>query len=318
MSAVATIAVSEADGELRLDRWFKRHYPNLAHGRLEKLLRTGQIRVDGKRAEASTRVAPGQMIRVPPLDAPDAAPRPPIARPRKPVSPERVKALASRILHQDGEVIVIDKPAGLAVQGGSGITESLDDWLDALAEGGEERPRLVHRLDRDTSGVLVLARGARVAAEIAKAFQGRAVEKLYWAVTVGVPELRDGRIDNRLAKEARGDKERMAEAGEDGVRAITEYRVLDAVRRHAALLELHPLTGRTHQLRVHCAGLGTPILGDGKYGGAAAFLPGADLPKRLHLHARRIAVPRPGRDLVVIAPIPPHFKETLAALGLQA
>jgi 23S rRNA pseudouridine955/2504/2580 synthase len=310
VTGVQTIAVADTDAEIRLDRWFKRHFPALAHGRLEKLLRTGQVRVDGRRASAGQRLAPGQVIRVPPL-AP-ATPEPP----RPAVGEREAAALRALVLHRDDDVLVIDKPAGLAVQGGAGTTRHLDGMLDALRFDAAERPRLVHRLDRDTSGVLLLARTAAAAAHLAEAFRGKDAEKLYWAVVIGVPSPRAGRINQPLAKKRGHGGERVAAAGEEGQRAITDYRTLDTAARRAAWLEMAPVTGRTHQLRVHCVALGTPILGDGKYGGAAAFLPGAELPPQMHLHARRIRVPLPrGGVLEVSAPLPAHMRETFRYLG---
>jgi 23S rRNA pseudouridine955/2504/2580 synthase len=226
------------------------------------------------------------------------------------------------VIHKDAEVLVLDKPHGLPVQGGPGIARHLDGMLDALRFEAEERPRLVHRLDRDTSGVLVLARTIAAAAKLASAFRGRDVEKTYWAVTVGQPTPPEGRIDIALARRGGPRGERTAaldpEEAEEGARAITDFRTLDAARRRAAWLELKPLTGRTHQLRVHCAeGLGCPILGDGKYGGAAAHMEG--LSGALHLHARALRLPHPaGGWLEVAAPLPPHMRETFAFFGFEA
>ncbi len=215
-------------------------------------------------------------------------------------------------------MIAIDKPPGLAVQGGSAVTRHLDQMLDGLAEPGEERPRLVHRLDKDTSGLLLLARTARAAARLTRAFRDGEIGKTYWAIVVGLPPLPRGRIDLPLAKRAGpgGERTRLDDAG--GRRAITEYAVLDRAGRRAAWLALRPLTGRTHQLRAHAAAIGTPILGDGKYGGAEAFPSGLDVARRLHLHARALRVPN-GRGgwTALEAPPPPHFRETLKALGFE-
>jgi 23S rRNA pseudouridine955/2504/2580 synthase len=310
--------VSPDEGETRLDRWLKRHIPHLTQGALQKMLRTGQIRVDGKRAEANTRLVPGQEIRIPPVpETPGRdAPRPP-----KPVDPREAKALEAMVVYKDDHVLVLDKPHGLPVQGGPGIAKHLDGMLDALRFEAEERPRLVHRLDRDTSGVLVLARTAAAAAKLASAFRGRDVQKTYWAVVVGEPSPPEGRIDIALAKRAgaRGERTQALdpEEAKDGARAVTDFRTLDAARRKAAWMELRPLTGRTHQLRVHCAeGLGCPILGDGKYGGAEAHLEG--LSGQLHLHARALRLPHPaGGWLEVAAPPPKHMKETFAFFGFE-
>ncbi|WP_135467691.1 RluA family pseudouridine synthase [Crenalkalicoccus roseus] len=309
-----TVAAEEA--EMRLDRWFRRHFPRLTQGALQKMLRTGQIRVDGRRAEAATRLAPGQEVRIPPLPEGPAPERP--ARP--PVSEQDARALERLVIHRDDSVIALDKPHGMPVQGGPGITRSLDALLDALRFGHAERPRLVHRLDRDTSGVLLLARTPAAAAALARAFRGRDVEKTYWAVVVGEPTPREGRIDIALARLGgpHGERTQAVDDPKQGAHAITDFRTLDAARRRAAWLELKPLTGRTHQLRVHCAeGLGCPILGDGKYGGAAAHLEG--LPGALHLHARALRLPHPeGGMLEVAAPLPPHMRETFAFFGFTA
>ncbi|MXP63992.1 RluA family pseudouridine synthase [Roseomonas sp. M0104] len=307
--------VQAADADSRLDRWFRRHFPQVTQGALQKLLRTGQIRVDGKRAETNTRLARGQEIRIPPLPegpAPDTAPR------ERPVTEEDARALEKMILYRDDSVIALNKPHGLPVQGGPNIKKHLDGMLDALRFGHEERPRLVHRLDRDTSGVLLLARDALAAKRLAAAFRGRDAEKTYWAIVVGQPQFQGGRIDMPLARTGGPQGERTAPAtGKEGVHAITEFNTVDVARRHATWLELKPLTGRTHQLRVHCAAaLECPILGDGKYGGQAAHLEG--LPHALHLHARSIKVPHPeGGTLEVTAPLPPHMLETFGFLGFE-
>lgn len=313
--SVATLTVPPAEADTRLDRWLRRRFPALTQGALQKMLRTGQVRVDGQRAEANTRLAAGQQVRVPPMPT---APAPkPAARP---VPEALARELRARVLYEDARVIVLDKPDGLAVQGGPGITTHLDGALDALAGDGAkggERPRLVHRLDRDTSGVLVLARDAPAAAFLARAFRGRDVAKTYWAVVVGEPEHRGGRIEMALAREqgARGERTVPATKGSDSVRAVTDYDVLDAAKRRAALLELRPVTGRTHQLRVHCAeALRCPILGDGKYGGQAAHLEGLD--GALHLHARALSLPHPdGGTLEVAAAAPAHMAATMGFLG---
>ncbi|MGH7000506.1 MAG: RluA family pseudouridine synthase, partial [Stellaceae bacterium] len=303
MGQVQSIAVSAADAEIRLDRWFKRHFPELSHGKLEQLLRTGQIRLDGKRAVARDRIAAGQIVRVPPLPA--ASPRPPAPRASEP-SARDAKMIQARVLHRDDDVIVIDKPQGLAVQGGTKTDRHLDGLLDTLRFGVEERPRLVHRLDKDTSGVLVLARHARAATKLAEAFRGKAARKIYWAAIVGVPEPQQGCVDQRLAKLPGRLGERVV-PNEDGKRAITYYRTIAQAGDRLAWVALEPVTGRTHQLRAHCAVLGTPILGDGKYGGAVTHVPGVPGNRRVHLHARALAIPHPaGGTLIVMAPLPPH------------
>jgi 23S rRNA pseudouridine955/2504/2580 synthase len=298
----------------RLDRWFKRRFPGLGHGRLEKLLRTGQVRVDGARAKAGLRLQRGQRVRVPPLD--ETRSRPPPA-PRREVSADDARALGAAVLSRDDSVLVINKPPGLAVQGGSKTVRHLDAMLDVLRFGSSERPRLAHRLDKDTSGVLVLGRTARATARLAAAFKAREARKLYWAVVVGVPRPRRGRIESTLAKGGAKGGEKVGESAA-GKKAVTLYQVVDRAGARAAWLALMPLTGRTHQLRAHCVALGTPILGDGKYGGRAAFVPGSGLGDKLHLHAREIVLPHPDGGLLrVTAPLPPHMAAAWEMLGFD-
>jgi 23S rRNA pseudouridine955/2504/2580 synthase len=233
------------------------------------------------------------------------------------VSDADAEFVRSLVIHRDDLVIALNKPAGLAVQGGSGTTRHLDAMLDALRFGATERPRLAPRLDRDTSGVLLLGRTARATAFLARAFQGHEAHKTYWAITVGVPRPERGRIDLALSKSGGKGFERMRGDEEEGKRAITDYAVVDRAGNKAAWLELVPRTGRTHQLRAHCAALGTPILGDGKYGGRTAMLHGVET-RRVHLHARAIEMPHPaGGVLRVTAPLPDFMRETWRFLGFQ-
>jgi 23S rRNA pseudouridine955/2504/2580 synthase len=307
-----TVTVAGEDGAVRLDRWFKRHYPALGHSRLEKLLRTGRIRVDGKRARSSDRVAPGQAIRIPLLDEMVApAPRAP-----RQALPGDEAMLRDAVLHRDDAVIVLNKPPGLAVQGGTGTERHLDGLLDALRFGSDVRPRLVHRLDKETSGVLVLARTVTAAAFLTRAFREKATRKIYWAIVVGLPKLRQGRIDLALAKLPGREGERVRADVEEGKRAITYYQVVDSVGSSASWLALLPVTGRTHQLRAHCAAIDTPILGDAKYGAAAVHLTGVPDAKRLHLHARSLSIPHPlGDTLRVTAPLPGHMRRSWEFFG---
>src|SRR5262249_22215421 len=268
MTATDTVMVAGEDGSVRLDRWFKRHYPALGHNRLERLLRTGHIRVDGKRARSGDRVAPGQAIRIPSLDEMTT----PTPQESRQVSPGDEAMLRDAVLHRDDAVLVLNKPAGLPVQGGSGTERHLDGLLDALRFGSDVRPRLVHRLDKETSGVLVLARTLAAAALLTRAFREKTTRKTYWAIVVGLPKLLQGRIDLPLTKLPGREGERVRADAEEGKRAITYYRVVDNVGSRASWLALLPVTGRTHQLRAHCAALGTPILGDAKYGATAAHL----------------------------------------------
>jgi 23S rRNA pseudouridine955/2504/2580 synthase len=312
--AAQQIEVSADEADVRLDRWFRRRFPGFQQGRLEKLLRTGQVRVDGKRAKANLRLAAGQTIRIPPgieADAPDRSERPA-------VRDADARFVQSLVIHRDPDVIAINKPPGLAVQGGTGTPRHLDGMLDALRFDADERPRLVHRLDRDTSGVMVLARSVRAAAKLGEAFRHKSARKIYWGLVVGVPKPAQGKIDMALAKEGGPGAERMA-ADDDGKRAITLYSVIERVGDRAAWLALLPLTGRTHQLRVHCAeALGTPIMGDVKYGGDAAILPGQGVAARMHLHARRLDLPHPaGGTLSVTADLPEHMREAWRFFGFD-
>lgn len=315
MTGVEIITVCPEDGAGRLDRWFRRRYPGLSHGRLEKLLRTGQVRVDGKRARAGDPVAPGQAIRVPPLpDSPEAAPAPS----PDPIRPRDEPLLRDAVIYRDDWAIIINKPAGLAVQGGTGTERHVDALLETLRFDSAERPRLVHRLDKDTSGVLLIARNAAAAAFFTRAFRHKTTRKIYWAAVAGLPQPPQGRIDLALAKGGRAGRERV-HADEDGKSAVTYYRVIDHAGARVSWLALLPVTGRTHQLRAHCAALGTPILGDGKYGGNAAQLPGGAAAHRLHLHARSLAVPHPdGGILSAVAPLPPHMKRVWTFFGFAA
>ena len=318
--SVSIQTVTEDEADSRLDRFLRRRFPALTQGALQKLCRTGQIRVDGHRVEASARLAAGQAVRVPPMPA---APEK-----RAPVtSPADAKEMERMVLHRDDQLIVLNKPSGLATQGGPGITRHLDGMLDALrAEEGGHRPRLVHRLDRDTSGVIVLARSPGVAAKLAAAFRTRDVSKTYWAVVVGHPTPEEGQIDQPLKRVSGAFGERTVvtdRKDKEGQRAYTNYRLLDAASKKLAWLELQPLTGRTHQLRVHCVSLGTPIVGDEKYaeprdnGSGGSFVEG--LADRLHLHARSLVLPHPaGGLLTVTAELPPHMRDTFATLGFQA
>jgi 23S rRNA pseudouridine955/2504/2580 synthase len=318
MTEVQMVEVGPEDSDLRLDRWFKRHFPELPHGRLEKLLRKGQVRIDGKRAEAGDRVVPGQSIRVPPLGT---APPRDDQLPRTAPQPTAREAAEIRacVLHRDQDVIVLNKPAGLAVQGGTNTSHHLDALLDALQFDAPERPRLVHRLDKDTSGVLLLARSGAAAAKLAEAFRSKAARKTYFAVVVGLPKPQRGRIDLSLAKQpGRGGEKMTPTEDDDGKPAVTYYAVIEHASSKAAFVALMPVTGRTHQLRAHCVALGTPIFGDGKYGGADAQIPGMPICRALHLHASSIVLPHPnGGVLRATAPLPAHMQATWRFFGFS-
>jgi 23S rRNA pseudouridine955/2504/2580 synthase len=302
---------------MRLDRWFKTHYASLPHSRLEKLLRTGQVRVDGARAKSSTRLAEGQTVRVPPL--PDVAPPP---APKYKLSKADRDLLASMTLYEDDDLLILNKPSGIAVQGGTKTPHHIDRLLQALGDGPETRPRLVHRLDRDTSGVLVVAKRRAIAAKLGRAFQTRSVRKIYWALTHGVPKPPQAKIEAALVKAAgpEGDRVRKARPGEQerAQAAVTYYSVVDRAGPKVAFVSLKPVTGRQHQLRAHLAIIGHPILGDEKYPSGAELPEGID--KKLYLHARRISFPHPSGEGVVdvTAPLPPHMAKAFAAFGFEA
>ncbi|MEM9724489.1 MAG: RluA family pseudouridine synthase [Pseudomonadota bacterium] len=334
MPGVQRLTVSQEEADLRLDRWFRRRIPGLGHGRLEKLLRKGEIRLDGARAKASDRVSAGQVVRIPPLPDADldakAPSRPKAAAP----TPAEAAELETRILHMDEAVIAFNKPPGLPVQGGSGHQRHLDGMLDALRFGARERPRLTHRLDKDTSGVMLLARSRAAAAALTRAFRARETRKIYWAALSGAPKPRRGVVRLALVKAPGhgpgGAGEKMqcvpAEAAsrvEGAKGAVTEYVVLEALGDRASWAALRPITGRTHQLRAHMAAIGCPIVGDGKYAASdpvdvarSPYL-GGEISKKLHLHSRRLVVPHPNGDtmLSVEAPLPPHMERSWRALG---
>jgi 23S rRNA pseudouridine955/2504/2580 synthase len=316
MSGVQSREVSAAEADIRVDRWFKRHFPALRHGPLEKLLRTGQIRVDGGRVKASTRLEEGQTVRIPPM--PDEG-SPAKRKHTDEISAEDSDWIRSLVLHSDADVIALNKPPGIAVQGGRKVKRHIDGLLGALAGPGEERPKLVHRLDRDTSGVLLIARRADVAASLGDAFHSRNARKTYWALVAGVPRPREGMINAPLAKKADGaGHEKVVVDAEDGKSAQTDYQVVENAARKASWVVLQPYTGRTHQLRVHCAAIGTPIVGDGKYGGAESRIDGVPGADKLHLHARSITLPHPsGGELTVTAPLPPAMAKTWKFLGFD-
>ncbi|MEM8948662.1 MAG: RluA family pseudouridine synthase [Pseudomonadota bacterium] len=316
MSAVEQRAVASDEADIRLDRWFKRHFPSLGHGHLQKLLRTGQVRIDGKRAQANARLAEGQLIRVPPLGAAESVDLKPPPKPRQ----QDAQELRAMILHEDDALIALNKPAGLAVQGGSKTKRHIDGMLLSLAPKGE-RYRLVHRLDRDTSGLLVIAKTASSAAKLSKAFQRHEVQKLYWALVAGLPPLEHGIIDKALSKgvvdKRFGADFELVQAGGDGAqKATTRYRTIARAGKLSAWLALQPLSGRTHQLRVHCALMDCPIIGDPKYGGPKAVPAGA--PRTLMLHARELDLPHPdGGRLTLEAPLPDTMRLGFAWIGFE-
>ncbi|VAW19852.1 Ribosomal large subunit pseudouridine synthase C [hydrothermal vent metagenome] len=304
---------------MRLDRWFSIHYPQLSFSRLQKLIRTGQVRLDKKRVKTNTRLGAGQLVRVPPLDD--------VAKP-KPARPYHLSAdakfLRDLILYEDESVFVINKPHGLAVQGGSGTKVHIDGMLKSMLNRKGEPPRLVHRLDRDTSGCLLVAKTRAAASHFGKVFRSRSARKIYWAVVVGVPNPPQGRISCFLAKRSTQDGEQMMVVGSDAkgaVHSMTHYSVSDNAGRAFAWVTLKPVTGRTHQLRVHMNDLGTPIIGDPRYFTMDNWnwQQPDGLGEGLHLHARRLALELPGgKRLDISAPLPDHMLKTFAMLGFDA
>lgn len=315
--------VAPADDAIRLDRWFKRHFPGVPHALLEKQLRKGLIRLDGRKAKSSDRLEAGQVLRCPELKTD------PKAQEKSQASGRDMEAIKRWVLYKDANIIVVNKPPGLAVQGGNKITRSLDGMLDGLREQGGERPKLVHRLDRDTSGCLVLARTTKAATALMPLFASRRVEKTYLALVNNLPDPLKGTIDlpilkkdaPRLSGKPGGPEGRdyeIMQVDEQGQKAITEYRVVEMLARKFALVEMQPLTGRTHQLRVHMQAIGCPIVGDHKYGGGNDTAASLGVENILHLHAWKISLPPllGGSKVNVKAPLPPHMKTSFEALGL--
>jgi 23S rRNA pseudouridine955/2504/2580 synthase len=309
----------DEDG-MRLDRWLQVHFAGIAFSQVQRIIRKGELRVDGKRADASTRLVPGQMVRVPPLRLEVQT------KARLDNHAAETRAfLASITLWEDDDVLVLDKPMGLAVQGGSGTVRHIDGMLSVLDQSNGQRPRLVHRIDKDTSGCLLIAKTRLAATELTKAFRSRSTRKVYWALVAGIPNLRQGRISGFLIKdeeaEAEGEaKMRVAEHGEDGaVHALTYYSVVEKAARICAWVSLKPVTGRTHQLRAHMAHIGNPIIGDAKYFDRTNWELPDGMQNRLHLLARRIVVPHPrtGKPLDVTAPLPAHMQQSWSLLGFD-
>jgi 23S rRNA pseudouridine955/2504/2580 synthase len=336
VSGVQTLTVGPDEAEQRLDRWLRRHFPHVPQVRIEKLCRKGEIRVDGGRVKAASRVAPGQSVRVPPLPEPgDRVPHAPRSR----ISEADAEMIRAAVLYRDDHILALNKPAGLPSQGGSGQTRHVDGLAEALCFGLPEKPRLVHRLDKDTSGVLLMARTQRAAAALTAAFRGRETRKIYWAAVAGVPSPPMGTIRFGLVKApghgARGEGEKMhcvhprdMDKTPDAKRATTDYAVVSALAKRTAWMALVPVTGRTHQLRAHMAEIGHPIIGDGKYGGSGqenlgdgwgAQL-GGEISRKLHLHARSLTLTHPvtSARLTVTAPMPEHMARTWQAFDWRA
>ncbi len=315
---IRSFTVSDDDDGIRLDRWFKRHLPDISFNLVSRWARTGQLRVDGKRVAPGDRVETGQVLRLPPAEASPA--EGPEGRPLRfvePLTEAETSYVQEMVFARGRDWIILNKPPGLATQGGTKTVQHLDRLLDGLADEQGQRPKLVHRLDKDTSGVLLVARTARAAGHFAKSFAGRTARKVYWALVVGVPSLTEGLIDAPLAKQPGSGGEKMQVDEKDGLPAKTRYRQIDRAGNRAAWVELQPLTGRTHQLRAHMAAIGHPIVGDAKYGGPQAFLTGG-ISRKMHLHARRLRIDgTDGKPIDQTAELPVHFAESLATLGFE-
>jgi 23S rRNA pseudouridine955/2504/2580 synthase len=344
MAQAETYTVSDDEAGMRLDRWFKRRIPSLSLSHLNKIVRTGQVRVDGGRVKTATRLTAGAIVRVPPLQL--ASPAAPHVRRAPPSDGDRL-ALRAMTLFEDRDLMVLNKPWGLAVQGGSGMKRHLDGMLEALADAHGDRPRLVHRLDRDTSGVLLVAKTRKIAADLGAIFRSRQARKIYWAVVEGVPRPAQGRVSLFLAKgPGMGDERGIGDAGrgrpdredaermriarhgeEDAQHSITYYAVVDKLAARLAWVSMKPITGRTHQLRAHMEAIGHPIIGDPKYGRMSENDPRRTDPlravpdgveRKLHLLARRLVLPHPrGGTLDVTAPLPPHMQRSWDMFGFD-
>ncbi len=323
-STVQTVAVTSDEGGMRVDRFLEARFPGLSFSHIQRIIRKGELRVNGKRAKPKDRLAAGQAVRIPPLKLDQERPRSPGGEADAKNDAKTREFLRSITLHEDADVLVLNKPMGLAVQGGSGTTRHIDGMLEVLRAPGldGQRPRLVHRLDKDTAGCLLVAKTRFAAAALAKSFRSRSARKIYWALVVGVPKPKQGRISTFLAKEERADNSfmRIASHGDEGAsHAVTYYAVVETSARTLAWISLKPVTGRTHQLRAHMSHIGHPIVGDPKYFSKENWeLPGG-MQNKLHLLARRIAVPHPRGGLIdVTAPLPPHMQQSWSLLGLDA
>lgn len=315
MSGARQQAVARDEDGMRLDRWFGVHFPEVTFGHLQKLIRTGQVRIDSGRAKTNSRLAAGQLVRIPPLEAE-------VRRIETAIIAEDASFLRDLILYEDDELYVFNKPSGLASQGGSGTKRHMDGLLKSLPNKAGEAPRLVHRLDRDTSGVLVVAKTRAAAAYLGKVFQSRSARKIYWAIVYGNPKPPQGSISCFLAKQLVDGNEQMAVVAQNypgAQHSLSYYSTTDVAAKRFAWVTLKPVTGRTHQLRVHMATLGNPIMGDPRYFNIENFQGAPGLGEGLNLHARRIRLPlKSGKLLDVSAPLPPHMKQSFDALGFDA
>ena len=317
-TGVQTLVVEPDEADMRVDRFLVARFPQLAFTHIQRIVRKGELRIDGKRAQPNDRLVAGQKVRIPPLKLDQ--PRP-VSRSAAKDQDDR-EFLKSITLYEDKDVLIINKPMGLAVQGGSGTKRHVDGLLEALKDDDGQKPRLVHRLDKDTAGCLVIAKTRFAASTMAKSFRARTTRKIYWALVAGVPRVRQGRVSTYLAKEGdEGDSRmRVARHGDEGAsHALTYYAVVDTAAQKLAWLSLKPVTGRTHQLRAHAAHIGHPIVGDPKYFDIENWeLPGG-IQNKLHLLARRIVIahPRTGKPIDVTAPLPSHMQQSFNLLGLD-
>jgi 23S rRNA pseudouridine955/2504/2580 synthase len=314
---VQTVTVTPDEGGMRVDRFFEARFPGLSFSHIQRIIRKGEVRVNGKRAEPKDRLAVGATVRIPPLKL-----EPPKPRDDAPQAQKDRGFLKSITLFEDADVLVLNKPMGLAVQGGSGTVRHVDGMLECLRDKQGQKPRLVHRLDKDTAGCLLVAKTRFAATALAKSFRTRSARKIYWALVAGVPKPKQGRISTFLAKEERDDDSfmRIAEHGDEGAsHAVTYYAVVENAGPRLAWISLKPVTGRTHQLRAHMAHIKHPIVGDPKYFNTENWeLPGG-IQQKLHLLARRIAIPHPRGGIIdVTAPLPPHMLQSWNLLGLDA
>ncbi|MGB3864919.1 MAG: RluA family pseudouridine synthase [Xanthobacteraceae bacterium] len=314
---VQTVTVSADEADMRVDRFLEARFPGLSFSHIQRIVRKGELRINGKRADSKDRLEQGQSVRIPPLrlDAPKVAQVSDAQR-------KTLEALKAMTLFEDADVMVLNKPAGLAVQGGSGMTRHVDQMLEAMRDARGQKPRLVHRLDRETAGCLLIAKTRFAASALTGAFRHRSARKIYWALVAGVPKPKQGRISTYLAKEENEEDSfmRIAAHGDEGAsHAVTYYAVVEASAQKLAWVSLKPVTGRTHQLRAHMAHIGHPILGDPKYFNKENWqLPGG-IQNRLHLLARRIVIPHPrGGVIDATAPLPPHMLQSWNLLGLEA
>lgn len=315
MTQVKLIKVERADRDIRLDKWFKKHFPQVSHSSIEKALRKGQIKVSGQKVTSSYKVLNGDIIRVPPMNV-----NPLYAEknrtPEVTLTKKQIKDIQKAVIYKDDNLLVLNKPRGLATQGGNKVRVSIDSYAEHLKFELDNKPKIVHRLDKDTSGVLLMGRNDYYTRELTKLFRDKAIKKKYLAFVVGSPKDEQGKINLPISKSTQGDIEKMVIDTSCTKEALTHYKVIDKIKDKIALLELTPITGRTHQLRVHLSEIGFPILGDGKYGAKDAFI--SKLSRFMHLHAHSISfVDSEGKRRSFIAPIPPHFEETQEITGLE-